>query len=118
MQVVLIFSLGLPEGAGLAHFRDELARKKARGVDDGNGLLGDLALLVARKEDLRPVVGADDAFAEVVSMTVQEELEKLSVGDSLGVEDHLDRLGVPGVVLISRVVVLPAGVSHAGRDDP
>ncbi len=56
-------------------------------------------------------------FAKVGSVDLKEELEKLPVGDPLGVEHDLDRLGVPGMVLVGRVVVLPTGVSDPGGDD-
>jgi hypothetical protein len=48
---------------------------------------------------------------------LEEVLEDVPVGDALGVEDDLDRLGVTRMVPVGRVVVLPAGVSDAGRDD-
>jgi hypothetical protein len=48
---------------------------------------------------------------------LEEELEDVAVGDALGVEDDLDRLGVTGVVPVGRVVVLAAGVADPGGDD-
>ena len=50
-------------------------------------------------------------------MDLEEELEDVPVGDALGVEDDLDRLGVAGMVGVGRVLVLPTGVAHAGGDD-
>ena len=50
-------------------------------------------------------------------MDLEEELEDVSVGDALRVEDDLDRLGVTRMVRVGRVVVLPAGVSDPGGDD-
>jgi len=41
-----VLGLGLPERAGLAHVGDDLARPQAGGVDVGDRLLGNLALLV------------------------------------------------------------------------
>jgi hypothetical protein len=48
---------------------------------------------------------------------LEEELEDVAVGDPCGIEDDLDGLGMPWVVGVGRVVVLPAGVADAGRDD-
>ena len=50
-------------------------------------------------------------------MDLEEELEDVPIGDPLGVEDDLDRLGVTRMVAVGRVLVLPAGVSDAGGDD-
>src|SRR3954449_6508472 len=55
LEVVLVFGLGLPERAGLADRGHDLAGPQAGGVDVGDCLLGDAALLVARDEDLRAV---------------------------------------------------------------
>ena len=55
LQVVLVLGLGLPERDGLAELGHDLAGPQARGVDVGDRVLGDLALLVARVEDLRAV---------------------------------------------------------------
>ena len=56
LDVVLVFGLGLPEGAGLADLGYDLAGPQTRGVGVGDRVLGDLALLVARVEDLGAVV--------------------------------------------------------------
>jgi hypothetical protein len=48
---------------------------------------------------------------------LEEELQDVPVGDPLGVEDDLDRLGVAGMVPVGRVGVLATGVSDAGGDD-
>src|SRR4051794_39030826 len=120
LEVVLVLGLGLPEGDGLADLGHRLAGPQARGVDVGDRGLGDLALLVARIEDLGPVAGADVVALTVLGRRVvdlEEELEDVSVRDALGVEDDLHRLGVTGMVSVSRVVVVPAGVSDRGRDD-
>src|SRR5918997_271039 len=116
LEIVLVLGLGLPEGDGLADLGHHLAGPQARGVD-----LGDPALLVARVEDLGAVAGADVVALAVLGRRVvdlEEELEDLPVGDALGVEDDLDRLGVTGVVPVGRVVVAAAGISDPGRDDP
>src|SRR5512133_613582 len=117
LEVVLIFGLGLPEGAGLADPGHDLAGPDACGVEVGDRALGDLALLVGRIEDLGAIAGADEVIAKAGSVDLKEDLEKFPVGDPLGVEDDLDRLGVPGVVPVGRVVVLPTGVSDPGGDD-
>jgi hypothetical protein len=48
---------------------------------------------------------------------LEEELEDVPVGGPFGIEDNLDCLGVSRVVVGGRVLVLPAGVADAGRDD-
>src|SRR6185436_16195926 len=71
-------------------------------------------------EDLRAVAAADVVALAILGRRVvdlEEELQDVPVGDALGVEDDLDRLGVPGVVAVGRVVVLPTGVSDPGGDD-
>src|SRR4051812_10247101 len=65
LEVVLVLGLGLPEGDGLADLGDDLAGPQAAGVDVGDRVLGDLALLGARVEDLGAVAGA-----EVVALAV------------------------------------------------
>jgi hypothetical protein len=117
LEVVLIFGLGLPERAGLADLGHDLAGPDAGGIEVGDRVLGDVALLVGRVEDLRPIAGADEVFAKVGPVDLQEELEKFPVGDSLGVEDDLDSLCVSGMVLVGRAVVLPTGVSDPDGDD-
>ena len=115
-----MLGLGLPEGDGLADLGHDLAGPQARGLDVGDRVLGDLALLVARVEDLRAVARADVVALAVLRRRVvdlEEELEDVPVGDALGVEDDLDRLGVTGMVPVGRVLVLPAGVSDPGGDD-
>ena len=61
----------------------------------GDRVLGDPVLLVGRAEDLRSIHGAHDVFAEVGPVDLEEELEDVAIGDPVGVEDQLDRLGVP-----------------------
>jgi hypothetical protein len=121
LEVVLVLGLGLPERHRLADLRHDLAGPQARGVDVGDRVLGDLALLVARIEDLRAVARADVVALTVLGRRIvdlEEELEDVPVGDALGVEDDLDRLGVTRMVAVGRVVVLPTGVTDPGRDDP
>src|SRR4051812_40931806 len=120
LEVVLVLGLGLPEGDGLADLGHHLAGPQARRLDVGDRVLGDLALLVAGEEDLRAVAGADVVALAVLGRRVvdlKEELEDVSVGDPLGIEDDLDRLGVTRMVPVGRVVVLPTGVADPGRDD-
>src|SRR3954453_12293168 len=119
LEVVLMFGLGLPEGAGGADRGHHLARPDARGVDVGDRVLGDPALLVARIEDLGAV-----GRAHVVALTVlgrrvvdlKEELQDVPVGDPLAIEDDLDGLSVAGMIAICRVLVLAAGVADARGD--
>src|SRR4029078_13636475 len=73
-----------------------------------------------RVEDLRAVAGADVVALAVLGRRVvdlEEDLQDVSIGDALGVEANLARLGVPGMVPLGRVVVLPTGVSDPGGDD-
>src|SRR3954469_16065486 len=58
LEVVRVLGLGLPEPDGLTDLGHDLAGPQARGVDVGDRVLGHLALLVARGEDLGPIVGA------------------------------------------------------------
>src|SRR5215216_1655261 len=121
LEVVLVLGLGLPEGDRLAERRHHLAGPQTGGVDVGDRVLGDVALLVARVEDLRAVAGAEVVALAILGRRVvdlEEELEDVSVGDALGVENDLDGLGVNGMAAVGRIVVLPARVSDPGRDDP
>ena len=76
LEVVLVFGLGRPEGAGLGDLGHDLARPVARGVDVTDRRLGDLALLLARAEDRRAVTGADEMFAKVGSVELEEERQR------------------------------------------
>src|SRR5215831_13511098 len=116
LEVVLVSGFGLPERARLADLGRDLGAPKARGV--GDRVLGDLALLVAGIEDLGAVVGADQLFAKVGPVDLEEELQDVPVGGPPGIEDDLDRLGVTCMVAGGRVVVLAAGVPDPGGDDP
>src|SRR3954447_14428420 len=121
LQVVLVLGLGLPEGDGLADRGDDLAGPDARGVDVGDRVLGDPALLVAGVEDLRAVGRADVVALTVLGRRVvylEEELQDVAVGDPRGIEDDLDGLGVAGMVAVGRVLVLAAGVADTGGDHP
>src|SRR3954447_6365634 len=114
LEGVLGLGLGLPEGDGLPDLGDHLAGPQAGGVDVGDRVLRDLALLVARIEDLGAVAGTDVVALAVLGRRIvdlEEEFEDVSVGDALGVEDDLDRLGVTRMVAVGRVVVVPTGVS-------
>jgi hypothetical protein len=78
-------------------------------------------LLVARREDLGAVVGADVVALAVLGRRVvdlEEELEDVPVGDPRGIEDDLNGLGVAGMVGVGRVLVLAAGVADASGDHP
>src|SRR5262249_51415150 len=117
LEVVLIFGLGRPERPGLADLGHDLAGPVARGIDVTDRLLGHLALLLARTEDRRAVTGADEVFAKVGPVELEEKLQQLPIGDPLRVEGDFGRLGVAGIVLLGGVIVLTAGPSHAGGDD-
>jgi hypothetical protein len=75
LEVVLIFGLGLPEATALADLGHDLAGPVARGVDVKDRLHGDLALLLARVEDLRAVAGADEMLTKVGSVDLEKVLE-------------------------------------------
>jgi hypothetical protein len=68
LEVVLILGLGLPEGTGPADLGHDLPRPDVCGVQLGDRVLGDPALLVARIEDLGAIAGSDEVFAEVGSV--------------------------------------------------
>ena len=57
LEVVLILGIGLPELPGRFDLGDDLAGPQAGRLDVGDGLLGDLSLLVARVEDRGADVG-------------------------------------------------------------
>src|SRR6478735_2380029 len=59
LEVVLMLGLGLPERTGGGHLGDHRAGPDARGVDVGDGVLGDLLLLVVEVEDGRAVAQTD-----------------------------------------------------------
>ena len=50
-------------------------------------------------------------------MDLEEELEDVPEGDPVGIEDELDRLGVPTRLVLSRVVALATGPPNPDRDD-
>src|SRR3954451_100235 len=120
LEVVLVLGLRLPEGDRLADLGYHRPGPKARCLDVGDRLLGDLALLLARVEDLGAVAGPDVVALAVLGRRVvdlEEELQDVPIGDPLGVEDDLDRLGVPRMVPVRRVLVLAARVSDPGGND-
>src|SRR5215470_7840398 len=49
---------------------------------------------------------------------LEEELQDVPVGGPPGIKDDLHRLGMARMVVIGRVLVLPAGVADAGGDHP
>src|SRR5688572_3977466 len=69
-------------------------------------------------KDLRTVAGPDDVRAEIGSVDQEEVLEQLSVGEAVRIEGDLDHLGMADVVVLGRILVLPAHPAHAGGDDP
>ena len=120
LEVVLVLGLRLPEGARLAQLCDQLAGPEPRGIDVGDRVLGHQTLLLGGVEDLRAVVRTAVLPLAVLGgrvVDLEEELQDVPVGDPVGAEDDLDRLGVAGMVPVGRVGVLAAGVSDAGGDD-
>jgi len=82
-----VLGLGFPERDGLADLGDDRAGPQAGRLDVGDRVLGDLALLVARGEDLRAIVGPDVPALAIIGrrvMDLEEELEDVAVGDPLG----------------------------------
>src|SRR5207342_3216979 len=65
LQVILVLGFGFPERAGRRDFGDHLARPQARGIDVGDGLLGDALLRFVAIEDRGAV-----AHAHVVALPV------------------------------------------------
>ncbi len=101
-----MLGLGLPERAGGLDLGDDLAGPEARGLDVGDRVLGDPALLVVDVEDRRAVAQADVVPLPVQRRRVvdlEEELEQVAVRGLLRVEDDLDRLGMRPVVAVGRV---------------
>src|SRR3954447_20587213 len=87
LEIVLVLGLGLPERHGLADLGHHPARPQPRGIDVGNRVLGDPALLVARIEDLGAVAGPHVVALAVLARRVvdlKEELEDVPVADALG----------------------------------
>ena len=120
LQVVLVLGLGLPEGAGRRDLGDHLARPQARGVDVGDGVLGDPLLLVARcrrspsgSSCRRRCPGGSSSLG---SWIWKKNSSSVAVADLRRVEDDLDRLGVGAVVAVGGVGHVAAGVADAGGD--
>jgi hypothetical protein len=119
LQVILVLRLGLPERPGRGHLGDHLARPQARRVDIGDRVLCDPLLRVACIEDRRPVAGADVVALPVPRgrvVDLEEELQQVTEGELVRVEDDLDGLGVAAVVPVRRVRHVAARVTHPGRD--
>src|SRR5262249_35822998 len=98
----------------------DLSRPEAGGLDIGDGVLGDSALLVARIEDRRPIGEADIVALPVARrrvMDLEEEFEDLPVAGLGRVEQNLDRLGMRAVVAIGRRRHVAAGIADPRRDD-
>src|SRR5690606_10075095 len=111
--------LGLPERALRLDRGDDLRRPQTGRVHVLDRVACDLLLLRADREDRRAV-----ARAGVVALTgecrgvvdLEAGRQDVPVGRGRGVEGDLDGLRVTWVVAVGRVVVLPAGVSHAGSE--
>ena len=80
LQVVLMLGLSLPESAGRSDFGHHLPRPETRGIDIGDGILGDTPLLVAGVEDRGAVARSPIVALAVLGrgiVNLEEELEKL-----------------------------------------
>src|ERR1700691_1650448 len=120
LQVVLVLRLGLPELPGGGDLRDDLTRPQTGGLDVGDGLLGDPALLVGRIEDGRavtqpPIIALTVQCRRIVNL--EKEFEDLPVADRLGVKDDFDRFGVRSVIAISCVRHIAARIAYPRGND-
>src|SRR5262245_34038726 len=118
-EVVLVLGLRFPEVVRGRDFGHDLAGPEAGGLDVGDRVLGDAALLVGRGEDRRTVARADVVALAVLRrrvMNLEEELEDLPEADLRGVVEDLDRLGVVAVVAVGRVRRVAARVADARLD--
>jgi len=92
-----MFRLGLPKVSGGGDLGHHLPRPKAGSLDIGDRVLRNPSLLIGRIENGRAV-----AQSAIIALTIQggwivnleEELEKFSIADPLGVEDDFDRFSV------------------------
>src|SRR5918995_5209024 len=120
LEVVLVLPLGLPERARLRHLRHHLPWPATRRVDLGDGLLRDAALLAVEVED-RGAVARPDVVALAVPrcwvVDPKEELEQPAVRGLLGVENDLDRLGMPFVIAVRGARNVASAVAHLCRED-
>src|SRR5581483_797379 len=93
LQIILVFRLGFPEGAGGSDLGDHLAGPQAGCVDVGDGVLGDLLLRIVAIEDGRAVTGADVVALAVPGggvVDLEEKLQDLPIADPAGIERDLD----------------------------
>src|SRR5262249_15177648 len=84
LEVVLVLRFGLPERTGRRDLGDHLAGPDAGGIDVGDGVFGDLSLLVRRVEDGGPVAVADVVALAVLRgrvVDLEEELEQVAIRD-------------------------------------
>jgi hypothetical protein len=115
LEVVLVLGLCLPERSGGRHLGDDLARPQTRGVDIGDRVLCDAALLLVDVVDRRAIARPDVVALAVLRRRVvnlKEELQQVPIGDALRVEQDLDRLRMRAVVPLGRVGRLAAGVAN------
>src|SRR5262249_14144371 len=120
LEVVLMLGLRLPERPGGRNLRHDLPGPPSRGLDVGDRLLRNSALLVVEVEE-RGAVARSDVVALTVHgrriVDLEEELQHVPIRGLLGVEDDLDRLRVCAVVSVGRVRNLAAAVPHARREN-
>jgi ATP-dependent helicase/nuclease subunit A len=120
LEVVLMLRLRCPERPSRLHLGDHLSRPQARGVDIRDRVVRDPLLLVVGVENGRPVAEAGVVALAVLRGRVvylEEELQKVTVGDLPGVEDDLDRLSVGPVIPVRRVGYVPARVADPRGQD-
>src|SRR5205814_1892970 len=120
LEVVLMLGLGFPEGSSRHYFGHDPSGPAARGIDLSDCLLGDATLLVTDVEN-RGAIACPDVVALAVQgrrvVDLEEEFEELSVRDSLGIEDDLERLRVTVMVAVGRIRNVAAGVADPCRND-
>ena len=103
LQVVLMFPLGFPEGAGLGDFRNNLSGPKPGGFDVRDRVLCDPFLILAGVENRRTIAGPS-----IVALTVQsrrivnlkKEFQELPVTKLLRAKNDLDRFGMRSVIAV------------------
>src|SRR5262245_31313438 len=90
-----------PEGPRFCHFPNHLSAAQPERVDVSDGVLGESLVDLGRGEDGASVAAADVVTLAVLRLWVvdlEEELQQLAVGQPIGIEDDLDRVGVAGMV--------------------
>src|SRR5690606_17463508 len=114
LQVILVLGLGLPEISRRRHFGDHLAGPDAGGIDVGDGVLGDRALL-RRGGEYRRAIGTAAVIALPVRrrrvMDLEEELQQFAVAQPRRIEHDLDRFGMAAMVPVGCIGHVAAAVA-------